>query len=346
MIMTLASIALAEPAPAPAYDDAMEQGKALVAKKDAAGAMAAFRRALAAKPGDARALSELSAAALVAGDSAAARDAAEKSIAAALETDNQLAAASYYNLGRAKEALGDTDGARRAYGSSLAMRENKETRSRWEKLHGGDPFLRHPLAGPFVELEEFCGDEQTCDPETHVDASPGKLFLGPPFNGIARIKRSQRESDAYLSLSLALRTANRWWVLPDIGVTANRMEFGFTDVRMVGSRVVLYYETNAGRFDWDATEGIIVCGVGANKKPSCYGPIQTYTAHNEHSGGKEDGRDTLTIFLSCHAYLLRGDVFQLGRSDRKEPREAEKIVPAPPDACDGNRAFGTRTLTF
>jgi tetratricopeptide (TPR) repeat protein len=343
-LVLAASAALAQPAPS--YDDAMKEGRAANARKDAAAAVAAFRRAVAARPRDARALSELSAAALVAGDFAAAKDAAEQSVAAALDDDPKLAAASYYNLGRADEGLGDTEGARRAYGQSLALRENKETRARWEKLGGGDPFVRHKLAGPFEELEEFCGGGELCDPETNVRVTAGKLVLGPPWNGIARIKRSQKASDD-LSLSLGLRIGKKWWVLPDIGVVANRADYDFTDVKMVGGRVVLHYATLAGRFDWDAAEGIIVCGAGADRKPSCYGPIQTYTARNVHSGGKESGHDTLTITLSCGAELAGDDVLKYGAADRKAEQEpGDKVNPASPEACAKERAFGSHKLTF
>ncbi len=348
ILLSVAAAALAEPAPT--YNQAMKQGHALVANKDAVGAMAAFQQALAAKPGDARALSELSAAALLVGDLDIAREAAEKSINAAMDSgDVKLAAASYYNLGRAKETAGDAEGARRAYASSLSLSENKETRARWDKLGGGDPFLRHPLAGPFARLEDFCDKADVCDASANVDVSEGKKEIGAPFSGLARIKASQRESDASLALSLALRLPDGWYVFPAIGEVANRADFTFTDVRMVGSRLVVRYDANAGRFDWDETGGVIVCGLGADRKPSCVGPIQTYIAHNEHRGGKESMEDTLTISLSCQADLLAGDVLQVGRSTKKLPKpdsEGEVIVPPRPDACESLKIFGKHKLTF
>jgi hypothetical protein len=345
----LASAALAQPAPSPTYDEAMKQGNALVAKKDAAGAMKAFQAALAAKPGDARALSELSVAALVAGDLAVARDAAERSIGIAMDAgDIKVAAASYYNLGRAKEAAGDVEGARRAYSSSLSQRENKETRARWGKLGGGDPFLAHTLVGPFAKPEAFCAKEETCSANP-VDVREGKKEIGAPFSEIMRIKSNQRESETLFWLSLGLHLPDGWYVLPAIGELANRSEFEITDVRMVGSRLVIRYDATSGRFDWDETAGTFVCGLGASRKPSCVGPIQTYIAHNEHRGGKESTDDTLTISVSCQADLLAGDVLQVGRSSKKLPKpesDGEVIVPPRPDACDSLKIFGKHKLAF
>jgi len=75
-----------------AYARALHRGRKLADAGNYDGAIAAFREALAALPGDARALSELGWVAFKKGDLALADDATEKSIAAA--TDGKLRAAS------------------------------------------------------------------------------------------------------------------------------------------------------------------------------------------------------------------------------------------------------------
>jgi tetratricopeptide (TPR) repeat protein len=106
----------------------MADGVRLMAARDFAAAATAFEAALAAKPDDARALAELSWAQFSAGDFAAAEETAVK--ASSATSDRPVLAMALYNQGRALEALDRPTEAQEAYTSSLALRDNREVRSR------------------------------------------------------------------------------------------------------------------------------------------------------------------------------------------------------------------------
>src|SRR5262245_56011131 len=120
----LLALATARADPAPTYAQAMAEGARKLAARDARGAAASFRAALAARRDDPRALTELSWASLLAGDAAAAVQPA--AYATYYARDTRMRAAAYYNLGRAHEALGHAVDAQAAYMASLTLRDLPE----------------------------------------------------------------------------------------------------------------------------------------------------------------------------------------------------------------------------
>jgi hypothetical protein len=115
----------------------LSKGQKLGKAKKWKDAIVAFEAALAAIPGDDRALSELSWAALSFGDFAKAKQAGHASVLAASGKD--VKAASLYNLGRAEEASKNAKEAARLYQQSLALRDNKIVKDRLAALGATAP---------------------------------------------------------------------------------------------------------------------------------------------------------------------------------------------------------------
>ncbi len=121
-----------DPAAATAH---VKAGRTLGRDKKWREAAAELEKAVAADPTDARAWSELGWAAFQAGDLARAKTANETSVARA--TDDNLKAASLYNLGRIFEKQQDYDAARARYAESLALRPNATVQRRHDALTPG-----------------------------------------------------------------------------------------------------------------------------------------------------------------------------------------------------------------
>ncbi len=110
------------------YAAALGEGRAATSAKRYDDAIAAFDRAIAAKPGDARALSERGYARLLARDLAS----ATKDLDRALEgtSDPALSGPIHFNLGLVAEARGDAEGARVAFARSNAVRPTKAAQAK------------------------------------------------------------------------------------------------------------------------------------------------------------------------------------------------------------------------
>jgi tetratricopeptide (TPR) repeat protein len=177
-----AAPAPAPPAPTPEPDparhaQALARGRELDRAGDHAGALAAFRDAVAAMPGDPVALSELSWAAFQTGDLELARDAGEKSVAGAHEP--KLKAASLYNLGRISEERGEAARAQALYRESLALRPNRAVRQRLLRLGKPDQLVAVPLGGA---RDAVCPAEGEPDFDGEpCDWSPVAATLPAPF---------------------------------------------------------------------------------------------------------------------------------------------------------------------
>lgn len=116
----------AEPVPTKAkqaeYTQALAEGRKRAGEKKWADAVAAFERAVAARPGEPRAMAELGYAAGMAGDADKAALWNDKALAAA--TDPVTQAQVHYNQGKVLEKQGKKDQARGHYERSLALRPN------------------------------------------------------------------------------------------------------------------------------------------------------------------------------------------------------------------------------
>lgn len=170
---------------------ALQDGRTKASAKDWAGALASFEKGLSAAPSDPTLLAETAWAAFNTGDLARADSAARRGLAVA--TRPNLRAQILYTAGRIAEAKNERDAARRAYGESLALRDNAEVKRRLSALGGS-------LAGELVcaegaaSIETLCaclrkrtpdlllmeGDEVTCR------SLPVSLSLGTPRLSVVR----------------------------------------------------------------------------------------------------------------------------------------------------------------
>lgn len=299
-----------------AFRRALKTGRELAQQGDAEGAVAAFEQALAARPDDARALSELSWAALLAGDLALAERSAKRS--AELATDPKLEAASLYNLGRIAEEQGDPTAALDAYRRSLALRPSRTVERRVLALAApaGEAWTETPvpLAGPFADLDGFCADlgldsddsdDAWCLPEGTAVAAVATLPA--PFDAMLQLRHAEAPADT--SIDLALHTAKGWYVLTDFGADGPWIGSEVTAVEVVHGRVVLRSRTWQGRLESYRADHITVCGAGVSGVPSCLGPLRIRAS--ELPGGRDSGDSDETVEVDYRATLLAGDVLSI-----------------------------------
>jgi tetratricopeptide (TPR) repeat protein len=129
------------------YRKRLKAGRKAGEKRQWSDAVAELEAALAAVPGDPRALSELTWALFQSGDHARARQVGLDAVR--LAPDANLRAAGLYNLGRVAEAAGDKDAAVRHYKESLGLRRNDAVEKRLAGLgklpaKGWEPWMDVP----------------------------------------------------------------------------------------------------------------------------------------------------------------------------------------------------------
>jgi len=347
-VAIVASPAYAEPAAA--YKRSMADGTRLMAAKDFAGAARAFEAALEVKPDDPRALAELSWAQFSAGDFTAAEETAVKAGSAA--KDRTLHAMALYNQGRALEALDRPTEAQEVYTSSLALRDNREVRSRRAEL-AAVLLAPRKLAGPFAGPEEFCNapcsDDVTLDLDVRDTAGGDVQHLATaPFASVAKILTPRENYFPFANLALQVGTS--WFVLPRIGVAGQGHGGSHRiDVHMVGQRLVVDWTSSVGRFGHKDERAVIICGVGASKQPTCVGPIVTErTSTIDHCGKDSDctTRPDFAVHYHCRAEL-RGDALTVSHNPAKIENPDEGVPSGPPPgACKSLPTSGTHVLTF
>ncbi|HEY1813096.1 MAG TPA: tetratricopeptide repeat protein [Kofleriaceae bacterium] len=359
LVLCLVAIGATQASADPTYATSMADGARLMAAKDYAGAVAAFRAATSATPGDPRALSELSVAELATGDFAGARVAATE--AAWTETHPVLRAMALYNLGRAEEGLGHLGQAVVAYSHSLDLRASSEVKGRLAGLAPAT-FASRPLAGPFGKPEDFCGSA-ACDvrPDVDhvVDANGDDVVdlrgnvahkATPPFSAVALIATdAQTEIPEYPVANLAIEVGSAWYVLPAIGTAASGHGGEFSvDVAMSGPRLVATWTSEAGRFSYTDEAATIVCGMHAGV-PRCVGPIVTAESELvDHCGKNTDctTKPTLEVAFHCAA-TIHGDSIDITRSRARIENLEEAVQVGPrPDACESLPTFGAHALSF
>jgi hypothetical protein len=302
------------------YTDAMADGARLEKKHDYKGAVQAFERAVAARPDDAGALSELGWAAFLAGDLARASDATQRAVAAAKES-NQKAAA-LYNLGRISEQKGDKAKAADSYRQSLALRPNATVEARLKSLSAADPLAPQPLAGPFVTIEAFC-----------TAAKPDRCFLeGPALSkptapwSAARLIQTGAPDDR--AVRLAIRAGTGWFVTrpsgetsPDVAPIEVKSEGRALTARWVQGWVAAD-RPDAVRWAQHCTEKLMVCGVGATGRPSCTPAISV------RDGGCKSADQPASIEWdwTLDVHLLSDGKLQVGGKTGAPPKEAKSLV--------------------
>jgi hypothetical protein len=358
LALLLVAVGAAPASADPTYATSMADGARRMAAKDFAGAVAAYKGATRATPGDPRALSELSVAELATGDFAGARTAATEAVWT--ETHRVLRAMALYNLGRAEEGLGHFGQAAVAYSRSLDLRASTEVRDR---LAGLAPamFASRRLAGPFGKPEDFCGSACDVKPDVDhmVDANGDDVVdirgnveheARSPFSAVALIATdAQSEIPEYPIANLAVEVGSAWYVLPAIGTAASGHGGDFSvDVAMSGPRLVATWKSEAGRFSHTDEVATIVCGVRAGA-PRCVGPIVTAESELVDHCGKDTDcttKPTLEVAFHCAA-TVHGDSIDVTRSRAKIENLEEAVQVGPrPDACESLPSFGRHALSF
>ena len=266
------------------YRKQLDAGRKLARATKWPEAIAAFEAALVAVPGDDRALSELSFAAMNAGDALKARDAGRRAVLAA--TEAKVKAAALYNLGRVEEPT-QPSAAAALYRQSLALRPNKTVEKRLADLGKALPATAAPEALPCTapvtrdalcqclgETSELPPEERQCElTDTKVD---GVAYATYALSGIGE-----------QAVMIVAGAGDRWQVVGRLGTIYNPGAFGIseewslTDVseREVGGHRVIELRTTTSRNDSDLgineveseeREDVVVCvRAAAGALPTC-----------------------------------------------------------------------------
>ena len=339
------------------YEVAVATARQRIAAKDYPAAVAALKTAVAARPDDATALSELSWASFLAGDYAAAEQAGER--AAGLAKTNDLKAMALFNEGHADEAQGKLRAAWTAYKYSLTYRKNADVKARLKGL-GAAMLTARPLLGPFATPDEFCRGRTGCEVEHAFDGNKDNgvdvrdLSNGAsnaPFTSTARIlSQSSSEPDYFPDMNVALQVGGTWYVLAGVGMAGEGHGGGHhLETRMVGRRLVIAWSQSIGRFSHDDEATTTVCGLAASGTPSCVGPLLTEQSSTADSCNKDISCRTpllMSVELHCRA-TLQGDVVTIENNPEKieNPEQARLSKPLA-GACAELPWAGKHALTF
>lgn len=292
------------------YLAALDEGRRLHRAGDYDGAMAALERALDVAPGDPRALSEQGWAALHAERLPEADTALRRAETAAADDDTLLASI-LYNRGRVAEAQGRDDEAVQLYQRSLSLRPHPATYRHLVGLPGGTRYVFGPavrrLQGPYERIAELCAEERRiatsqlgdeehepgCVPDaakgTGGDAVevPRRNGLVAPWEELRFVET--RPSPFAVRFHAALRTAEGWYVVPDVASVSRELPGTKERATRLAARteqivaggapeVVLEIETTwrgAGEVELHRVE--ILCGFGPSGAPSCTGALPRAT---------------------------------------------------------------------
>jgi tetratricopeptide (TPR) repeat protein len=267
------------------YRKALRAGRKAENKGDLAGAAAAFNEALAARPNDGAAQTELGWIAFQQKDLDKAEQLSRKAISA---LDNaQLLGGAWYNLGRALEAKGNRAGAIEAYKSSLGKRPNRVVRERLATLDpaaaaAADPATPKLLKGPFSSFADMCsnlGDGNCLELET--------LAKPPaPWKTVQVVTHGEEEE-----MALAVQTKAGWFASDDLADCSYDRSQQRCKVEELSAAQLLdgptpelrlqFVESLEYRMDFesggetlhplvsDDTHSLVVCGANAAGKPSC-----------------------------------------------------------------------------
>ena len=238
------------------YRKQLDAGRKLAKATKWPEAIAAFEAALVAVPGDDRALSELSFAAMNAGDAAKARDAGKRAVLAA--TEPKIKAAALYNLGRVEE-LQQPSLAATLYRQSLALRPNKIVEKRLadlaktvpaaatpEPLPCTTPVSKDALCTCLGETTELAPDERRCEV---ADTSVAGLAT-------ATFATSEMGEE---TVALVAGSGDKWQVVAILTTIYNPGAFGISEewslgdvtARDVGGHQVIEVRSSWSRNDSD-----------------------------------------------------------------------------------------------
>ena len=248
------SVAAITPEVRAAYVSNLQKGQKLAKSKQWKAAIAAFEAALLSLPGDDRALSELSFAALSFGDFAKARDAGHRSVLAA--SSATVKAASLYNVGRVEEANGRLADAAKLYRDSLALRDNKTVRERLANVSKSDAALVPDevlCSGAAMTQAALCA----CIAK-RTEFQDGECAIEEVRDGFVVVNAAISDAGESVRL-LAMRSNHTYRVLAHIGDVYNpgmmgiseEWELGNVEQQQVGFHNVLRFVSTHTRNDND-----------------------------------------------------------------------------------------------
>jgi hypothetical protein len=272
-------------------------------------AMKELEAALAAIPGDDRALGELSWAAFSAGDHERARKAGRASVLAA--TDPKVKASSLYNLGRVEEATGKIAEAAALYRQSIALRPNKTVEDRLAALPEDAAAVAtgpSPCAKPMPE-GEVCKCLDTLAAEYRDAADPGSAscVLAPAGIDGFQLASYTLTNEYEVQHVLVARQPKGWAVVADLAYVYNPGMMGISEEwaleppkeETIAGKQVVRFVHKKSRSDSDMgidevesedTETLVVCvRGGATADTTCPVDVTTsYTYVRDRLGISED----------------------------------------------------------
>ncbi len=259
----------------------LTEGRKLSKKKEFKQAVAELDKALAIAPKDPRVLAEVGWAAFNAGDLERAADANQKALSSTSEP--MLRAQILYNAGRVAEEKKDNDAARRAYGDSLALRDNAEVKKRFEGV-GGKPDQIVPVwatcSEGFASAADLCAclvkhadDVIMVDGKASCDIAKDAPDLGDPRLSIARLKNELGSADAAL---LVAKDGNKFRAVAHLGEdfepgafgVHNEVELKGGEIKTVKGRQIAIVKSIQSNVDFNLA-GLEVCTFKAESHTVC-----------------------------------------------------------------------------
>ncbi len=290
-----------------AFKKELRNGRSLGKKKQYAEAAAAFERALAIKPGDARASSELGWTALQLGEIERSIAASQASVEAA--SDRRLKAASLYNLGLALEKKQNRTGAIAAFRESFDQRPNQSVYKKLAALDAttaADLVAPRPMPGPYPSLEAYChewlrkhpavanerlGDGWACGPDNRTYTEKYEWLAAAPFEDLVLFSH---ETDWVWTYRVAMKTKAGWFISPAMWTREANTDYGTLDHILVQPDGVLSlawtFEVNerdrsaevSPYMEW---KYLVICGADESGRVSCTPTLEV--GYDQGGDGKE-----------------------------------------------------------
>lgn len=174
-----------------------------------------------------------------------------------------------------------------------------------------------PAAGPFPSLDAVCAafrtsTDDTCEHEPLDAAHPPAA----PFLEVARVITFSEAPgadpndprSAWSEVSVAIRTAAGWFVLPRVGYQANYTTWD-GQLELVGPRLVIRYassEATEGRWASDDETGLIACGASSAGAVACTARIVA-TSVSSSTEDREAPQGKTVAHLACAVAFTVGD---------------------------------------
>ena len=294
-------------------------------------------------PADPRTLSEQGWAALFAGRLDEARRALEQAERGARD-DRRLRASILYNLGRVAEAQSRPKDAIVAYQESLRLRPHPAAYRHLMGLPDGTRYVFGPsiqrVQGPYETVASFCNEERRllgeedeaafgCVPDTTRGLGGKAVQVPAKGKQIApwtELRFIETRPDPYaVRFHAAMRTAEGWWILPDVasiarglpGTKERATKLVATVEQLVGDdagEVVIEVETQWAALEAGVEQEVEVdrveflCGRGASEVVRCTGALPRGSESRRRTGaGEETSHWAVLRRIESGTLMLSGD---------------------------------------